>query len=332
MVERHGISLPVVTVYTHLGLGLCALERRRSAGGRGASPQLEKWWGPSVAWMSLRAPAYTLDRLPARSLGCRAGMSRGDRVNARLRWFWAAFETCIQCALVCAELDRPADFETALAPVRPMFAGTGYEHFTYQPDLAEEYYALLKGDSSEVSRDVAVRPGARPLRSWEADPCGCTRPCCRVVCRSAGRANRTRIRPGVDSCPAPTAPFTRREGLALAAAHLHARSVRSAARRPAARVFTQSAAENDRVAQSDHRVRRSERARATVGRCVLVGRGGRRRGPLVERGAASAAQADRRSRCNHSAGRPVSLDKARVWVDVWAFEDLLAGPARQSKC
>ena len=63
--------------------------------------------------------------------------------------FWAAFEACIQRALVCAELDRPDEFEASLVPVRPMFVGTGYEHFTYQLDLTEAYYALLKGDRAK---------------------------------------------------------------------------------------------------------------------------------------------------------------------------------------
>ena len=47
---------------------------------------------------------------------------------------------------VLVRLRGGEEFAAALAPVRPMLEGTGYEHFEYQVDLTEAYYALLRGD------------------------------------------------------------------------------------------------------------------------------------------------------------------------------------------
>ena len=148
MVAAHGISLPVVTVQSHLGLAMCALELDDLAAADTHRQQLEKWWMPQR-----RMDEFASSRLRF-WLACRRGqwdaalelVHRQGECARDCGVFWAAFESHVQRALVCAELDRPRDFEAALAPVRQMFDGTGYEHFTYQLDLAEAYYALLKGD------------------------------------------------------------------------------------------------------------------------------------------------------------------------------------------
>ena len=227
--------------------------------------------------------------------------------------FWAAFEACIQRALVCAELDRPDEFEAALAPVRPMFAGTGYEHFDLSARSHRGVLRAAQRRPREVPREAAHRPGAQSLRSRQANAAHASDAAVASVRRSADGARSKSDTHGSHPRAAPAAALARREELAVAAAGLHVRSVRSAARRPAARILAQGAEEDDRTAQGDHRVRRHERARAAARRCVLVGRGGRRRDALARRGAASIAQAPRRCRCDHSAGRrAVARQGARV--------------------
>ena len=148
LVTAHAISLPVVSVQSHLGLALTALELEDLALAETHRQQIEKWWMPQR-----RMDGFASSRLRF-WLACRRGhweeaLALAHRQSESARdcgVFWAVFEACIQSALVCAELDRPAEFEAALAPVRPMFVGTGYEDFTYQLDLTEAYYALLRGD------------------------------------------------------------------------------------------------------------------------------------------------------------------------------------------
>jgi DNA-binding SARP family transcriptional activator len=151
LVASHGVSLPVVTVQSHLGLAVCALEVEDLTTADVHRQQVEKWWMPQR-----RMDEFASSRLRF-WLACRRGhwdaaLALADRQSETARdcgVFWAAFEACIQRALVCAELDRPADFAASLEPVRAMFVDTGYEHFLYQLDLTEAYYALLKSDRAK---------------------------------------------------------------------------------------------------------------------------------------------------------------------------------------
>jgi LuxR family maltose regulon positive regulatory protein len=151
LVAAQAVALPVVTVQSHLGLALCALEREDLPQAEIHRQQIEKWW----------TPARRMDQFASSRvrfwLACRRGhwdaaLELANRQIEAARdcgFFWASFESCIQAALVYAELDRPAQFAAALAPVQPMFVGTGYEDFAYQAELAEAYYALLKGDRAK---------------------------------------------------------------------------------------------------------------------------------------------------------------------------------------
>jgi DNA-binding SARP family transcriptional activator len=151
LVAAHAIALPVVSVQSHLGLAVCALELEDLPLAETHRQEVEKWWMPQR-----RMDEFASSRLRF-WLACRRGhwdaaLELADRQSRTARdcgIFWAAFESCVQRALVCAELDRPAEFAASLAPVNAMFAGTGYEHFTYQLDLATAYYSLLKGDLAQ---------------------------------------------------------------------------------------------------------------------------------------------------------------------------------------
>ncbi|HET9447913.1 MAG TPA: hypothetical protein VFO35_16735, partial [Steroidobacteraceae bacterium] len=151
LAAAHSLSLPVITVQSHLGMAVAAIEIEDLTMAETHRALLEKWWSPQR-----RMDEFASSRLRF-LLACHRGqwdaaLGLADRQAECAREcgiFWAAFEACIQRALVCAELDRPAEFEASLAPVQAMFVATGYEQFTYQMELAEAYYALLKRDRAK---------------------------------------------------------------------------------------------------------------------------------------------------------------------------------------
>jgi LuxR family transcriptional regulator, maltose regulon positive regulatory protein len=148
LVDEHAIGLPVVKVYAHLGLSLCAIEQDDLEGSEKHRRDAEARWLPNrridefattrqKLWVACRREHWG----PALALA-----ERQIECAIACGVFWFAFEAYIEHALVCAELDRREAFEASLAKARPLVEGTGYGHFTYQADLAEAYYALLKGD------------------------------------------------------------------------------------------------------------------------------------------------------------------------------------------
>jgi DNA-binding SARP family transcriptional activator len=329
LVEAHALSLPVITVYSQLGLGLCALERDDLALAEAHRQQVEKWWVPNR-----RMDEFASTRLQLWLTGRRghwdAALAVAQRQSQCAREcgaFWFAFEACIQCALVCAELDRPADFEAALAPVRPMLAGTGYENFYYQVDLAEAYYALLKGD--QATCHAKLRSGLALGRN--------------------DQGKRTlRMHPTMLS-----RLFA--EALAAQIEVEHAQeSIRALHLRPPSRdvkdwpwplrIYTLGRFE---VLRDDRPLEYSRKApRKTIAllKAIIAFGGANVReqrlvdafwsdeeGDVAARSMSAALHRLRKLIGDPDAivqqGGMLSLDKSRVWVDVWAFEDLLARPA-----
>jgi DNA-binding SARP family transcriptional activator len=148
LADAHAIPLTLVKVYAHLNLGLSAIEQDDLEGSEAHRKNAEAHWLPNrridefattrqKLWLACRrehwGPALALaERQIECALACGV--------------FWFAFEAYIEHALVCAELDRRKEFDASLGQARPLVEGTGYGHFTYQADLAEAYYALLQDD------------------------------------------------------------------------------------------------------------------------------------------------------------------------------------------
>ncbi len=328
LVAAGGIVLPVVSVQSHLGLALCALEAEDLPLADTHRQQLEKWWNPSR-----RADEFASSRLRF-WLACRRGhwdaaLTLAHQQSAAAREcgiFWAEFEACIQTALVCAELDRPEQFTAALAPVRSMFVDTGYEQFTYQAELAEAYYALLKGD--------------------------------RAACHAKLRWGLPRSRYDLSKRTLRMHPMMLSKLFAEALAagievEYAQQSIRSLHLRPPARdakdwpwplqVYTFGQFEVLRDGRPLEYSRKAPKKTIALLKAIIACGGTNVReqklvdafwsdeeGDVATKSLGAALHRLRKLFGDADAivqqGGTLSLDKARVWVDVWAFEDMLARP------
>lgn len=328
LAAAHSLSLPVITVQSHLGLAVLAIEIDDLSMAETHRQLLEKWWSPQR-----RMDEFASSRLRF-WLACRRGhwdaaLGLADRQAECARdcgVFWAAFEACIQRALVCAELDRPEEFEASLAPVRPMFVGTGYEHFTYQLELTEAYYALLKGDRAKCHDKL--RSGLQRSRYDNAKRTMRMHPM--LLSRLFAEAISAQIEVEyVQQC--------------IRALHVRPPS-RDVKDWPwPLRIYTFGQFEILRDGRPLEFSRKAPKKTMALLKAIIAFGGANVReqrfvdafwadeeGDVATKSLGAALHRLRKLIGDGDAivqqGGALSLDKARVWVDVWAFEDLLARP------
>jgi DNA-binding SARP family transcriptional activator len=328
LVAKHGISLPVVPVYSHMGLALIALERDDLTLAETHQREVAKRWQPHrridefmgtrlQMWFAFRRGHWeaALD-LATRQVQC----ARDCGV------YWFAFEAPIQRAMVFAELDQPEEFAAALAPVRPMLVDTGYEHFEYQVDLTEAYHALLRNDRPTCHaklRSGLMRaredPGKRTLRMHptllprvlaEALTADIDAEYARQVIRELHLRPPS---PDVKNWPWPLQVYTfgqfevLRDGRPLE--YSRKAPKKTIALLKAIIAFGGSNVPEQRLVDAFWSDEEGDVATRSLGAAL------HRLRKLLGDTDAIIQQ-----------GNALSLDKARVWVDVWAFEDLLARP------
>jgi LuxR family transcriptional regulator, maltose regulon positive regulatory protein len=328
LVNAHAISLPAVSIYSHLGLALCALEDDEVALAESHREHVEKWWTPQR-----RIDEFASTRLQL-ALACRRGSweaaldisRRQIQCGRDCGVFWFEFEACLQSAMVCAELDRASEFAAVLAPARAMLEGTGYEHFSYQVDLVEAYYALLKSElpaCHEKLRSGLLRGrldrGKRTLRMHPT-----------MLSRLFAEALEAEIE----------ANYAQESIRAL---HLKPPS-RDIKRWPwPLRVYTFGQFEVLRDGRPLEYSRKAPRKTIALLKAIIAFGGTNVReqrlvdafwadeeGDVATRSMNAALHRLRKLLGDGDAivqqGGALSLDKSRVWVDAWAFEDLLARP------
>jgi DNA-binding SARP family transcriptional activator len=207
-----------------------------------------------------------------------------------------------------------------------MFVGTGYEHFTYQLELTEAYYALLKGDRAKCHE--RLRSGLARSRY--------------------DNAKRTlRMHPML---------LSRLFAEAIAAqieVEYVQQSIRALHLRPPSRdvqdwpwplrIYTLGQFEVLRDGRPLEYSRKAPRKTIALLKALIAFGGTNVReqrlvdafwsdeeGDVATRSLGAALHRLRKLLGDSDAivqqGGALSLDKARVWVDVWAFEDLLARP------
>lgn len=328
LIAAHGLALPVLTVQSHLGLAVCSIELDDLQAAETHRQQFEKWWSPQR-----RMDEFGSSRIRF-WIACRRGqwdaalelVHRQAECARECGVFWAEFESCIQRALVCAELDRPEEFAAALAPVHPMFAGTGYEHFTYQLDLVEAYYALLKGDRAKchdklrsglarsrydlAKRTLRMHPMLFSKLLAEALAAQIEPEYCRDVIRLL------HVRPpsrDIKNWPWPLQVYTfgqfevLRDGRPLE--YSRKAPKKTIALLKAIIAFGGTNVREQRLVDAFWSDEEGDVATRSLGAAL------HRLRKLLGDNDAIVQQ-----------GNALSLDKSRVWVDVWAFEDLLAQP------
>jgi LuxR family maltose regulon positive regulatory protein len=328
LVAKHDISLPVVTVYSHMGLGLIALERDDLPLAESHRREVAKWWQPN----------RRIDEFSGTRLQLWFAFRRGhweaalDLANRQVQCardcgvFWFIFESSIQRAMVFAELDRPEEFAAALAPVRPLLAGTGYEHFGYQVDLTEAYYALLRNDlpachaklrgglararEEHGKRTLRMHPTLLSRVLAEALKADIDAEYARQVIRELHLRPQSR---DVKDWPWPLRIYTLgqfevlRDGRPLE--YSRKAPKKTIALLKAIIAFGGSNVREQRLVDAFWSDEEGDVATKSLGAAL------HRLRKLIGDGEAILQQ-----------GGALSLDRARVWVDVWAFEDLLAKP------
>jgi LuxR family transcriptional regulator, maltose regulon positive regulatory protein len=328
LVAKHGISLPVVTVYSHMGLSLVALERDDLPLAESHRREVVKWWQPHrkidefsgtrlQMWFAFRRGHWeaALD-LATRQVQCAHDCGV----------FWFIFESAIQRAMVLAELDRPEEFAAALAPVRPMLAGTGYELYEYQVDLTEAYYALRRDDlptchaklrsglararEEHGKRTLRMHPTLLPRLLAEALKADIDAEYARQIIRELHLRPPSR---DVKDWPWPLRIHTfgqfevLRDGRPLE--YSRKAPKKTIALLKAIIAFGGTNVREQRLVDAFWSDEEGDVAAKSLGAAL------HRLRKLIGDAEAIVQQ-----------GGALSLDKARVWVDVWAFEDLLARP------
>lgn len=324
----NAIALPVVTVYARVGMALCALAREDPAAAEAQLRPIEALWNPSR-----RLDEFAHSRLQL-LIACQRG--RWDAAVAIARRqvtaasecgaFWQGLSARVLCALICAELDRAAEFAEWLAPVRTMVQGTAYEHLGHQVELAEAYFALRAGDHAtcraklrtglaasrrdEAKLDLRLHPGLLPRLCAEALDAGIEVEYVREIIRQFGLRP-----PSIDAANWPW-PL---------------------------RVYTLGRFE---VMRDDRPLEYSRKApKKTLALLkALIALGGKgvreqrlldafwsdEEGDVAAKSLGAAIQRLRALLGDAGAvvqqGGALSLDASRVWVDAWSFESLLARP------
>jgi DNA-binding SARP family transcriptional activator len=328
LAREHAIALPVVTVSSHLGLALIAAERGDLALAQEQCAEVEKWWKPRrrvdefasarmQLWIAFRRGHWEASLALAR---------RQIECALECGVFWFTFEAYLQCAMVCAELGRHEEFKEVLANVRPFLEGTGYEHFTYQIDLVEAYAALIAGDlplCHEKLRSGLPRAqqdrGKRTLRMHPT-----------LLPRLAVEALRARLEvqsvqqmirslqlkpPSRDAAdwPWPLRVYTfgqfevLRDGRPLEYSRKAPRKTMALLK--AIIAFGGTNVSEQRLVDAFWADEEGDVAAKSLGAAVH-----RLRKQLGDAGAVI------------QQGGTLSLDRSRVWVDVWAFEELVSRP------
>jgi LuxR family maltose regulon positive regulatory protein len=164
---EHAIPLKTLYVYSHLGLAFCAIERGDLAQADWHRRKLEEH----------RLPGRKIDRVATTRVQLWIACHRGqlevalgvarDQVLASQECglFQLIFESHVLLAIVCTELHRPAELADALKAVRAQVAGTALAHFAYLADFTEAYDALLRDDRERCH--ASLRAGLSSSRADE---------------------------------------------------------------------------------------------------------------------------------------------------------------------
>jgi ATP/maltotriose-dependent transcriptional regulator MalT/DNA-binding SARP family transcriptional activator len=326
--SEYAIALPVVTVYARVGLAFCALARNDLNTAEEQRKLLEVLWVPSR-----RMDDFANSRLQLMIASRRGRWDAALAVAQRqiasageCGAYWYEISARVQCALLCAELGRAADFEEAIAPLRSILRGTAYEHLAYQVDLAEAYFALQNGDraSCEAKLQTALlnsrmdeakvipraHPGLLPKLFAEALDHGIEVEYVREMIRAM------RLRPpsgDVTNWPWPLRVYTLgrfevlREELALE--YSRKTPKKTLALLKALIAFGGKGVREQLLLDTFWSDEEGDVAAKSLGAAV------QRLRTLLGDGEAVVHQ-----------GGALSLDSTRLWVDAWAFESLLARP------
>jgi LuxR family transcriptional regulator, maltose regulon positive regulatory protein len=154
--EENAISLPVLHVYTQLGLAFCAFQRGDVAAAEECRKRIEVYWAPerkmdqvATTRIQLWAACHRRQWEAAHDLA-----ERQLSIVRETAMFALSFQAYALLAITSAATGRDGRRTEALAEIRAMIDGTAFSHFEYHIDLIEAYAALLKGDRETCHRHL----------------------------------------------------------------------------------------------------------------------------------------------------------------------------------
>jgi ATP/maltotriose-dependent transcriptional regulator MalT/DNA-binding SARP family transcriptional activator len=156
--RTNALDLPMLRIFSNLGLAFEALQRgdlvqaevHRRAMEEASTPDRKTDQVGMLRvrfWIACHRGQWEL----AHSLA-----ETQLRLTRECGLFVVLFESYILLAYVCAQTQREAQMESALADVDRLITGTAFEHFRYQSDLARAYLALLAGNRGACHRSLAA--------------------------------------------------------------------------------------------------------------------------------------------------------------------------------
>ena len=156
--RSNALDLPMLRVFSNLGLAFAALQR-----GDLAQADLHR-----RAMEEASSPDRKTDQVGMLRVQFWIACHRGQwevahslaetqlRLTRECGLFVVLFESHILLAYICAQTQREAQMEAALADVDRLISGTAFDHFRYQFDLARAYHRLLAGDRIACHRTLAA--------------------------------------------------------------------------------------------------------------------------------------------------------------------------------
>jgi DNA-binding SARP family transcriptional activator len=155
---QYGLAIPVIEVFTQFGAGLCAIQDRDF-------PRAEAYRARAESrWKTFRR----IDVAAGAMLQCALAGYRGDADAARqfarehlevaqeVGVTWQIYNAMLANAFVAAESKRHSECAVFAHRAREFIAGTAHAPFAYQSDLVEAYSALLQKDEARL-RELLAR-------------------------------------------------------------------------------------------------------------------------------------------------------------------------------
>jgi ATP/maltotriose-dependent transcriptional regulator MalT/DNA-binding SARP family transcriptional activator len=146
--QANAISLPVLHVYTQLGLAFCAFQRADIAAAEACRKLIEVHWAPERKMDQVATTRIQL-WVACHRKQWEAAYDFAERQLTIVRetaMFALTFHAHVLVALTCATTKRQARLKEALEEIRALLKDTAFDHFEYHIDLIEAYAALLNGD------------------------------------------------------------------------------------------------------------------------------------------------------------------------------------------
>jgi ATP/maltotriose-dependent transcriptional regulator MalT/DNA-binding SARP family transcriptional activator len=153
-----GLSIPVVDCFAHFGLAICAICEGEFDRADACLARAQQHW-KVFRYMDVAASAMIRSVL-ANHRGDRDAAAEYAREHleaaTQMGVIWGAYSALVHGAFTAAESGDPAKCAELLTQARAYIDGTCHAPFAYQADLVEAYDALVRGDEPRLRAMLAA--------------------------------------------------------------------------------------------------------------------------------------------------------------------------------